>query len=119
MPLRGKRVPCLELNPDSDALRATRTLIRFFGRDDAADAVDLIIRGRVAGRLWRKTLYDFAPSMSKGVGDSDGGSLPGSSDYDFIRLVCPKGDYEIFVTAYDAANPPTCPHHRGTKLVPS
>jgi hypothetical protein len=90
-------------------------LLDFFGRREKQQAVRLVVGGEERGYLLRTDLYHLLPlGVTRGIGDSDGASLPGAtSGVTLTELCCPNARCKqvLLVTAFDEKDPPMCDAH--------
>lgn len=100
---------------------ARRALEGVFGSDDDLAVCRLVIGGEDVGVVRRDALLDLTNTTQKrGLGEGDGGKLPGTALYDnVIKLTCPVPACPAsptWMVAYDEDDPPRCGMHPDTAL---
>src|SRR5262249_341944 len=119
--LKGKKNVTLTIEPDLSAEDVVRNLEEYFGKRTDQKSVKLVFESGATGYLRRDDLYSLVAVSKRGIGDSDGATLPGMpSDVRFIELCCmARGCPEVLlVTSYDELDPPKCGVHGKSKMKP-
>lgn len=114
-------IATLELDSAETAARALFGLEDYFGQDDRRKAVKLVLGDGMSGYLHRADLLQLISLTTRGLGESDGMSLPGDiTDVTLIELCCPvRGcKHRLLVTRFDANDPPKCKAHPKSKMKP-
>jgi hypothetical protein len=118
--VKDKRRVTLVMDEQTHAETVVRGLEDYFGRREKQKAVKLSLGNVELGYILRTDLYNLVSVGKRGVGDSDGATLPGEiSDVTLIELCCPTAGCPqvLLVTEFDKNDPPTCGTH-GTPMEP-
>jgi hypothetical protein len=115
--VKDKKQVTLVLDPQESAETTVRYLKNYFGRREKQRAIRLVRGGKELGYLLRSDLYTLVSLGTRGVGDSDHATLPGTPGVTLIELCCPTAGCPqvLLVTEFDENDPPTCDEH-GTPM---
>ena len=119
--LKVRKNVTVEIHPDLTAEIVIRNLEDYFGRREKQDVVRLVFKGEKSRYLLRTDFYNLVQTSSRGIGESDGGTLPGTPSVVKFRELCCKvpGCFEVLlVTHYDKDDPPACRSHPKSKMEP-
>ena len=106
----------VKLDSDLTLNSAVEVLEEYFGRNKKRKFIKVVFPDNDFGYLARTDFMMAAPMSTRGLGGSDGASLPkeSPSTVKFIQLCCanPNCPKILLVTNYDPSDPPYCDDHR-------
>jgi len=108
-PVEG--APELDLQDGLDVAEVAEILEALFIAETALDRVALVIGGRTVGVSSRRHI---AQPPLRGVGNSDGATLPGySTQFEILRFRCPRCQSVVLRLQVDPREMLSCPQGHG------